>query len=230
MDRAPNASLLRRTRGAVLALAIACAASVAAADYPPMQVLLETERTVVGETLRYPEQVPAKVGAAIVTVAPGTSTGWHRHGAPMFAYILSGELEVEYADGRRMTMKAGDAFMEAMAVAHIGANLGSGPARVLAVFMEGGDTAKTIPVPAPEVPPASVGATRAPDLVDLAEFDPRLRLDIRYATANNFMSVAMYPVARALLQRPAAEALRRAHDRLQAQGYGLIVLDAYRPW
>jgi D-alanyl-D-alanine dipeptidase len=88
----------------------------------------------------------------------------------------------------------------------------------------------TIAVPAPGQPPASPGATRAPDLVDLAEFDPRLKLDIRYATANNFMGVAMYPAARALLQRPAAEALRRAHERLRAQGHGLVVLDAYRPW
>jgi serine beta-lactamase-like protein LACTB len=33
-----------------------------------------------------------------------------------------------------------------------------------------------------------------------------------------------------MLQRPAAEALARAHDRLRSAGYGLMVLDAYRPW
>jgi serine beta-lactamase-like protein LACTB len=32
------------------------------------------------------------------------------------------------------------------------------------------------------------------------------------------------------LQRPAAEALTRAHERLREQGYGLLIHDAYRPW
>lgn len=205
-------------------------AAVAAGDCPPSQVLLETDKTIVGEALSYPTQGPANINAVIVNIAPGASTGWHRHGSPMFAYLLSGELEVEYANGERMTVKAGDAYLGAMTLPHIGANLGDTPARVLTVFMRGGDSAKTLALPAPDTPPASPTATRVPDLVDLAEFDPRLKLDIRYATTDNFMSVAMYPAARALLQRPAAEALRRAHERLRTHGYGLVVLDAYRPW
>ena len=68
------------------------------------------------------------------------------------------------------------------------------------------------------------------DLVDLAEFDPRLKFDIRYACANNFTGRAVYPQARAWLQRTAAEALRRAHDRAHKNGYGFLVFDAYRPW
>lgn len=73
-------------------------------------------------------------------------------------------------------------------------------------------------------------AVRTPDLVDLAKFDPRLKFDIRYATANNFMRMPVYPAARAFLQRPVAEALRRVHERLRSQAYGLLVFDAYRPW
>jgi serine beta-lactamase-like protein LACTB len=42
--------------------------------------------------------------------------------------------------------------------------------------------------------------------------------------------VPVYTSARAFLQRPAAEALRRAHRRLGEDGYGLLVHDAYRPW
>lgn len=206
------------------------ATAASAGEYPPVQTLLETNKTIVGETLSYPGQGPAKIHAVIVNIAPGTATNWHRHGSPMFAYLLSGALEVEYAGGERMKVKAGDAFMEAMSVPHIGVNLGDTPAQVLAVYLLGGDSPKTLMLPAPDTPPASPTATRASDLVDLAGFDPRLKLDIRYATSNNFMSSVLYPTARALLQRPAAEALRRAHDRLRAQGYGLVVLDAYRPW
>jgi len=40
----------------------------------------------------------------------------------------------------------------------------------------------------------------------------------------------MYTSARAFLQRPAAAALLRAHRALAAQGYGLLIHDAYRPW
>lgn len=79
-------------------------------------------------------------------------------------------------------------------------------------------------------PPVARGATRAPDLVELVGLDPTLKLDIRYATTNNFLSTPVYAEARAFLQRPAAEALVRAHRKLRAEGLGLLIHDAYRPW
>ena len=79
-------------------------------------------------------------------------------------------------------------------------------------------------------PPEERGQYRQPDLVELIHVDPRLKLDIRYATTNNFTRRIVYSQARAFLQRPAAEALVRAHNRLQAQGLGIIVYDGYRPW
>jgi D-alanyl-D-alanine dipeptidase len=78
--------------------------------------------------------------------------------------------------------------------------------------------------------PVDPAATATPDLVDLARFDPRLRFDIRYATAQNFMGRVLYPVARAVAQRPVAEALSRVQTRAEAAGYGLLIFDAYRPW
>lgn len=80
------------------------------------------------------------------------------------------------------------------------------------------------------VMPVDPQATAPPDLVDLAAFDRRLRFDIRYATTNNFMGRILYSVARAMAQRPAAEALRRVQDRAEEHGFGLLVHDAYRPW
>ncbi len=71
---------------------------------------------------------------------------------------------------------------------------------------------------------------KAPDLVDLARLEPTLKLDIRYATANNFLGTPVYTSARAFLQRPAAEALARAHKKLREHGRGLLIHDAYRPW
>ena len=78
--------------------------------------------------------------------------------------------------------------------------------------------------------PPVEGPKRAPDLVDLTAVDPRIRLDIRYATSDNFMGFALYTRPAAYLQRPAAEALGRVAARLAAAGYGLLIHDAYRPW
>jgi len=79
-------------------------------------------------------------------------------------------------------------------------------------------------------PPAEPGPFRQPDLVELVKLDPTIRLDIRYATKNNFLGKAVYKKSRAFLQRPAAEALVRINQRLRTQGYGLVVFDGYRPW
>jgi CubicO group peptidase (beta-lactamase class C family)/D-alanyl-D-alanine dipeptidase len=79
-------------------------------------------------------------------------------------------------------------------------------------------------------PPAAKPGMRRPDLVDVAALDPAIRLDIRYATSNDFLGTPMYTSARAFLQRPAAQALVRVERWLERRGYGLLIHDAYRPW
>jgi D-alanyl-D-alanine dipeptidase len=81
-----------------------------------------------------------------------------------------------------------------------------------------------------ESPPREQGTFRKPELVELVTLDPTIKLDVRYATTNNFLGTPLYTQARAFLQRPAAEALLRAHRELAAKGYGLIIHDGYRPW
>jgi CubicO group peptidase (beta-lactamase class C family)/D-alanyl-D-alanine dipeptidase len=79
-------------------------------------------------------------------------------------------------------------------------------------------------------PPAPRGELNQPDLVELTALDPTIKLDVRYATGDNFLGVPVYTQARAFLQRPAAEALVRAHRSLAKHGYGVLVHDGYRPW
>jgi beta-N-acetylhexosaminidase/D-alanyl-D-alanine dipeptidase len=78
-------------------------------------------------------------------------------------------------------------------------------------------------LPAPEARPTS-------DLVDIAVVVPDVVVDMRYATADNFLRRQIYPVARCLLRRPVAEALARAQVRLRRDGIGLKVWDCYRPF
>lgn len=89
------------------------------------------------------------------------------------------------------------------------------------------------PPPSPltiDAPPIEQGNFRKPDLVELIKLDATIKLDIRYATANNFVGRPLYTEARAFLQRPAAEAIQRVHQKLRQQGYGLLIFDGYRPW
>jgi serine beta-lactamase-like protein LACTB len=79
-------------------------------------------------------------------------------------------------------------------------------------------------------PPKEDGDFRRPDLVELIRLDESIKLDIRYATTNNFLSTPFYTSAKAFMQKPAAEALVRVHKKLAAQGYGILVYDGYRPW
>lgn len=129
---------LALARGLAYGLALLAPAAIARADSAPPSYpavpLLSTGQTVVGETIRYPSG-DARVTASIVTLAPGGRTIAHRHGVPMFAYILDGELTVDYGDKGKRIYRAGDALMEAMAVTHAGVNTGTVPVRILAVYM-----------------------------------------------------------------------------------------------
>jgi CubicO group peptidase (beta-lactamase class C family)/D-alanyl-D-alanine dipeptidase len=79
-------------------------------------------------------------------------------------------------------------------------------------------------------PPEQRGEFNQPDLVELTTLDPEIKLDIRYASTNNFLSTPFYTSAKAFLQRPAAEALVRINRELKKEGYGLLIHDGYRPW
>ena len=84
--------------------------------------------------------------------------------------------------------------------------------------------------PSPDSPPKEKGEFKKTDLVELVSLDSTIRLDVRYATDNNLVGRPVYAQARAFLQRPAAEAVVRAHEALKKKGYGLMVFDGYRPW
>jgi D-alanyl-D-alanine dipeptidase len=79
-------------------------------------------------------------------------------------------------------------------------------------------------------PPHEDGPFRSPDLVEVAKLDSTIKLDIRYATPNNFLGTPVYTQARAFLQRSAAEALLGTLPEFRAKGYGVIIHDGYRPW
>ena len=103
--------------------------------YYPVQELLVTGKTIVGEDIQYPTTGVPKITVAVVTVAPGAPAAFHRHPVPLVAYILEGELTVDYGPKGVKTFRQGDALVEAMNVPHRGMNLGSGMVKLLAVYI-----------------------------------------------------------------------------------------------
>jgi D-alanyl-D-alanine dipeptidase/uncharacterized membrane protein required for colicin V production len=81
--------------------------------------------------------------------------------------------------------------------------------------------------PSPKAPASQ--AALASGLVDLRGAAPRIKLDLRYATTDNFLRQKLYPTARCFLQRPVAQRLKRVAERLRRRKLGLKVWDCYRP-
>jgi quercetin dioxygenase-like cupin family protein len=131
--------------GLTVATAACAQESPPAKGYPAVN-LLSTGTSVVGEPIRYPRAGAAHVTAAIVTLAPGERTIMHRHGVPLFAHILEGELTVDYGKHGKRLYRAGDAFMEAMNAPHYGYNEGGKPVRLLAVYIGARRAKDVIPV------------------------------------------------------------------------------------
>jgi zinc D-Ala-D-Ala dipeptidase len=73
-------------------------------------------------------------------------------------------------------------------------------------------------------------ATAPKGWVELTKLDASIPLDIRYATANNFMKQQVYECGRCFLRADAAAAIAKANKILQQKGYGgLKMYDCYRP-
>jgi D-alanyl-D-alanine dipeptidase len=68
------------------------------------------------------------------------------------------------------------------------------------------------------------------ELVNLEKFIPGLKLDIRYATTNNFTGEKIYTMARAYARKPVAESLKKIQADLKKQGLELKIFDGYRPY
>lgn len=62
--------------------------------------------------------------------------------------------------------------------------------------------------------------------------NPNIRVDLRYATTNNFTGFVVdgyHNAQAAILREPAVAALSKAQKQLEKSGLGLLIYDAYRP-
>jgi D-alanyl-D-alanine dipeptidase len=75
---------------------------------------------------------------------------------------------------------------------------------------------------------AAIAAEPA-DLLDVQSINPRIRIDLRYATADNFVGKSMYRTSKCFLRREVAERLSQVQADLELLGLGLKIWDGYRP-
>jgi len=123
-------------------------AAAAKTPYDKTRDVFSGDLTVAGEKVSFPQKNPS-VRAIEITMEPGEVTGWHQHHAPLFAYILEGEITVTYEEIGKKVYRKGDGLLEAMDVTHRGENTGEEPAKILAVFLLGDDGQPVVEEAAP---------------------------------------------------------------------------------
>jgi D-alanyl-D-alanine dipeptidase len=77
---------------------------------------------------------------------------------------------------------------------------------------------------------ASILIDKNKELVEIKKLIPNLKLDIRYASKNNFAKQAVYKQAKAFARLPVVESLSKVQNELNKLGLGLKIFDGYRPY
>tara|TARA_R110002072_G_scaffold192413_3_gene349466 strand:- start:10226 stop:11032 length:807 start_codon:yes stop_codon:yes gene_type:complete len=71
------------------------------------------------------------------------------------------------------------------------------------------------------------------DLIDIQAVNPKIRIDLKYSTPNNFMGMVLYDTLKVVyLNKEVAERLSNCQNYLDSihPGYSLLVFDGVRPW
>jgi quercetin dioxygenase-like cupin family protein len=119
---------------AALLLCLACLGDVAAGNAVNVKVtpVLTTTKTATGQPLVLPTQNP-QVVVTTMEIAAGAKLARHMHPFARYAYVLQGEVTVEYEGGQRQTFRTGEFIVEAIGVWHFGTNTGTVPLRLLVI-------------------------------------------------------------------------------------------------
>ncbi|MBN1928608.1 MAG: cupin domain-containing protein [Chlorobiaceae bacterium] len=101
-----------------------------------VETLAVTSTNYAGQPLEYPRSGTPEVTALLVHLPPGSSTGWHQHPVPVYAWMLEGEITIRTESGVVKTFVKGEPIIEVMNLLHNGTNTGKETAS-LAVFYTG---------------------------------------------------------------------------------------------
>ncbi|MDX1483783.1 MAG: cupin domain-containing protein [Alphaproteobacteria bacterium] len=104
--------------------------------------------TVIGQPLRYPKGRPV-LSAFKITIPPGKATSRHLHEVGIFAYVVSGTLEVDYGAKGRKRFGPGAGLLEAVNWCHRGRAVGDAPVVLVALYLGAPPLKNTVPCGTP---------------------------------------------------------------------------------
>lgn len=134
------------------------AGSTAPVALPNAGQVLDTTTTAIGQPIDYPIGA-ARLVASVKILPAGTGSGWHAHPVPLFAYVLAGEVVLDYGERGTQRYREGTAIVEAIDWPHQARNEGRSTARILVVELRSatptGDIGPVADVPA--APPRQSG-------------------------------------------------------------------------
>lgn len=113
------------------------------------RVLLETTKTSNGQPIQYLQTEKPEVTVMEVVIAPGAQTGWHKHPVPVYAYVVSGILDVNIEGSKSTQFKEGDVVIEVMNVRHNGINNGKAPVKLIVFYTGSLDLPEVVKTTAP---------------------------------------------------------------------------------
>ena len=109
--------------------------AVAYEDIEATEILIaQSPKTILGQDFKYPAGQPL-IKAFLIDIPVGKQTALHKHAVPLFVYVVSGELEVDYGSKGKKTFKAGTSYVEAIEWCHIGKASGKLPVKISGVYL-----------------------------------------------------------------------------------------------
>jgi quercetin dioxygenase-like cupin family protein len=96
--------------------------------------LVDGPKTILGQSFKYPSGTPL-INAFNIDIPVGKKTSLHKHAVPLFVYVVSGEMIVDYGSKGKRTFKAGAAYIEAIEWCHIAQAAGNQPAKIIGVYL-----------------------------------------------------------------------------------------------
>ena len=99
-----------------------------------VETILETNHTILNQSLAYPESTP-NIVTKIITIPKNAETGFHTHDEILIGYVLQGEITVAYEDHGKKVYSKGDSLIEAIDILHNGMNHGNIDAKIFVVTL-----------------------------------------------------------------------------------------------
>lgn len=100
-----------------------------------VEPVLKTDTTSIGQKIGYLTTSDPEVTILKITFPSGTSTGWHKHVIPVFAYVMKGKLTVEFENGKTVAFAENSSFAESMNSFHNGKNVEKDELILIAIYL-----------------------------------------------------------------------------------------------